>query len=474
MSAKLAQILLGTAVLALLVYCALRGVPGGQREWWPAKPSPTPIPTPTPVFVRQKKFATSKLFNDMEVHTKLESEPGGTATQERETPESYGLELSVKVKVPRPNQDLEALTKLNKALPQVLPGLAGMLKEAKVSEKYEALYGRKLAQLQRNLSRLELDLLLSRHNFFDCETILELRDPTTHRTAVLVQADMDVDTDGSDPDRLPAVDPSDPTFQPMTSYRWPKQTPLSNPFLPSRLARFHVLEAEAAHAKKMGEPRLQALREAVNAARYEVDQLKTQSFLLAATDPYVVLPGLLTEGMSPAFQPRVGDYCAVIHGETIYPAIVGDVGPRELVGEASLRLGKEINSETTALHRAESNLKVTYVFFPDSADIPFGPPDLPKWRARVEALLHEIGGYGGTLHTWTNLSKPAPTPTPPPTPTPTPTPGELSIPGISPSLGGTSAILSGTTTNLLIPKLQGLPASPTPSPTPMQPIHWTN
>ena len=232
---KFVQTAAGAVVLVLLIYLAL--VHGCDHRWNlhpkegltpsatpeltpklpPSKPTPIPTPTPkpTPIYIPQKHLEISRLFNGMEVRTKLESEPGETATVERETPESYTLELNVKVKVPVPNSDLASLSKINPALTKVLPGLSEMIGQARVSDKYEALYGRKLAQLQRNLPRL--DALLTRHNFFDCETILELRHPQTKRTAVLMQADMDVDTDGSDPDRLPTVDPSDPTFQPMTS-----------------------------------------------------------------------------------------------------------------------------------------------------------------------------------------------------------------------------------------------------------------
>jgi hypothetical protein len=272
-----------------------------------------------------------------------------------------------------------------------------------------------------------------------------------------------VDTDGSDPDRLPAVDPTDPTFQPFTNYRWPKQTELVNPFLAGRQAHLRALEEEKARARGMGEPRMQALRDAIGAAQYEVNQLKTYSFLLAATDPYVVLPGLLTEGLPPGFQPKVGDYCAVIYGNTIYPAIIGDVGPRDLVGEASLRLGKEINADASALRRPVNTLKVTYLFFPNSADPTPGPPDLPKWQAKMESLLQEIGGYTGTLHTWTNLSKPAPTPTPTPSPTPTPAPSASPSPQARPRASpAPSPCVAPTATPVCSPAAP----SPTPSPSP--------
>ena len=408
-------------LVAVIAVGVCLGPLSGCKRSWLGEPAPTatpsPTPQPTPISIPKKRLEVSNLFNGMQVRSKVESEPGETATQEAATEGSYALELNVKVKVPKANRDLASLSKLNEALPAVLPGLKELLPQARVSDRFEALYARKVAQLQRNLVRL--DAMLTRHNFFDCETILELRHPQTQRAALLLQADMDVDTDGSDPDRLPAVDAGDPTFQPMTSYRWPKRTVLNNPFLPGRQARMKALENEMAQSKHLGEPRLQALRDAVGAAHYEVNLLKTCSFLLAATDPYVVLPGLLSEGMDPAFQPRVGDYCAVIYGNAIYPAIIGDIGPRDVVGEASLRIGKAINPQTTAITRSVSPLKVTYLFFPNTAEKPFGPPDLPHIRARVEALLNEMGGFGGTLYTWEELSKPAPTPTPVPTPTAT-------------------------------------------------------
>ena len=72
-----------------------------------------------------------------------------------------------------------------------------------VSPLYADLYATKVKVLRDNLGRL--DQLLSRHNFYDCQTVLQLRHPQTHRKALLLQADMDVDADGSDSDRLPAA-----------------------------------------------------------------------------------------------------------------------------------------------------------------------------------------------------------------------------------------------------------------------------
>lgn len=431
MSAKTARIIAVTAVVVLVT--VLSGCKQGRWPWTSA-PTPTPPPTPatptpspTPIYIPQKKMEVSKLFNGMQVRSKLESEPGSTATEEGNTPSSYTLDLTVRVKVPVANRDLTSLCTLNEALPTLLPGLPILLPSARISPSYELLYQHKLAHLQRDLARL--DLLITRHNFFDCETILEIQNPETERTAVLLQADMDVDTDGSDSDRLPAVDGTSSTFQPMTSYRWPKRTPIPNPFLPGRQARLRALETELAHAKGLGPERLQALRDTVGAARYEVNQLKANSFLMATTDPYIVLPSLMLDGTDPGFTAHVGDYCAVIVGNVLYPAVVGDIGPNDKVGEASYRIAKEINPRASADIRAVNPLKATYLIFPNSAEQPFGPPDLDHWYVRVDALLKEFGGYGGTLFKWQTISSPAPLPTPTPSPSPSASPGS---PGASP------------------------------------------
>jgi len=79
------------------------------------------------------------------------------------------------------------------------------------------------------------------------------------------------------------------------------------------------------------------------------------------------------------------------------------------VGEASLRIAREINSRATPYARPVSDLKVTYLVFPGSHEGERRPPDYAAWRDRCEALLGEIGGLGAgvTLHRWEDtLPKP--------------------------------------------------------------------
>ncbi len=394
----------------------------------PATPRPTPEPTPPPItpppvpYVPNKRLEIGKIFNGMQYRVKLETEHGTTATRERNEPESYTAELTVKVKVPKPYRELDELKRINDALPEVLPALPALLETARVSPLFDELYRLKVTNLQNNLMRL--DNLLSRHNFYDCETLLELQDPTTKRRALLVQSDMDSDTDGSDSDRVPEVEGASSTFQPFTSYRWAKKSERANQFIAPREAKIKQWEQELA-TPGLAAARKEDLREAIARTRDEIGQLKQFSFLVANADPYIVLPGVIYyKSKAGPFKPRVGDYCVVIYGKTLYPAIIGDVGPMNVVGEASLRLGKEINPKTSGEQRATNDLKVTYLIFPGTAE-KFDVPDLAKWRTRCEKYLGELGGFGGELFTWRDVTKPK---TPPATPAPVPQPPATPMP----------------------------------------------
>ncbi|MGI8481295.1 MAG: glycoside hydrolase family 75 protein [Chthoniobacterales bacterium] len=119
--------------------------------------------------------------------------------------------------------------------------------------------------------------------------------------------------------------------------------------------------------------------------------------------------------------PTAADYAVVVAGANIYPAIVGDVGPNDKVGEASLRIAKEVNALSNPNNPPISELKATYIVFNGTADPSFGPPDLEKLQTLCEKFVKEIGGASVPLHYWENIVPPLPTPTPTPTPIPTPT-----------------------------------------------------
>ncbi|RYD37288.1 MAG: hypothetical protein EOP87_03860, partial [Verrucomicrobiaceae bacterium] len=133
---------------------------------------------------------------------------------------------------------------------------------------------------------------------------------------------------------------------------------------------------------------------------------------------------------SDVFAPKVGDYAVVVHGKKVYPAIVGDGGPTFKVGEASLRMARELNPKSSPYSRPVSDLKVTYLAFPGSREKEKGPPDYEKWRQRCHELLGEMGGLGEgyQLHQWTDLLPKPVLPAPAPDQAPVPDPSQPLIP----------------------------------------------
>lgn len=354
----------------------------------------------------------------MQYRVTLETDHGTTATKDRNDPASYAAEVAIKVKIPKPQKELAEIAELNPKLPDLFPALTQMVEKAEVSPFFDNLYRLKVANLQSNLNRL--DILLSRHNFYDCETILELQHPETKRRALFVQADMDVDEDGSDSDRVPTVDGSSLTFQPFTSYRWAKKTDKPNPFIAPRTQAIEKAKQELAKGGVSAD-RKKVLNETIKDAEMEIADMKKHSYLVGAVDPFIVMPRSVVAQKS-NFSVGTGDYCAVIHGETIFPAIVGDVGPTYKMGEASMRICKEISTRSSSINRPVSDLKVTYIVFPGTADKPFGVPDLTKWHEQCAKLIGEIGGTTGEIFKWVDLTAPPPPPPPPPQPAATPSP----------------------------------------------------
>ena len=434
-------ILLAALLFALIVY---RWISQERLQYFAPREemaTPTPEPSPTRPPTIGGKLETGRLFNGITLHATVEPTPGADATTERVDPESYVLELKLKPRVPAPNRTVEELAKVNPKLPELLPALSTMFPTEPVSPLFAQLYETKIQMLRTNLSRL--DVLLTRHNFFDCQTILQLQHPQTHRKALLLQADMDVDADGSDGDRMTVGTGAPTNFKPFTSYRWAKKTSQPNPYLAGTEERLKKAEAEFA-APATTPDRKRDLRNAITQLRAEVSTLKKYSFLIGTTDPYIVIPGAFAHEKEGA---KTGDYAVVIFGDSIYPAIVGDIGPNDKVGEASFRIAKEINPQSTPYNRPVSELKATYLIFPGTADTPFGPPDLDKLQARCQKLIDEIGGATVPLHHWENIiPQPSPTPTPSPSPSATSSASPAGSTSPTPSVSATFAfpILSPT------------------------------
>jgi hypothetical protein len=468
------------AFTALFVSCTLlAGCPGPKFNPPPSvTPSPTPtrtvtpspVPTPTPpptplpeAIIPYSHKEVARLFSGVEVHSQVESGLGDIASVERRALDSYVLDLQVHVRVPKAAQTIAELSEPDPSLPTILPGLAAMLPTSKVSDFYYGLYQLKVESLGRELGRLET--LLSKHNFFDCNTILELTNPQSARKVLLIQSDMDVNADGSDSDRTSEVDGSSANFQPYTSYRWPKRTDQPSQFLGDCQLKLKQVESELV-LKTTSADKKNALHEQIETLQREIGDLKHYSFLISKADPFVVLPGFILRQANHAFLPKLGDYVVVIYGDKLYPALLGDVGPSYKIGEGSLRLATQLDPRANAYNRPASNLNVTYLVFPSTADPTPGPPDLKKMRDRCETLLSEIGGTSGQLWEWADILA-TPTPTPSPTPTASPTPSATGSPAATASASATgSPTPSATPSPSPTVTPSPTPPSPTPSPSP--------
>jgi len=447
--------------LALFVAITLRWISLERWRWTitHAEEIETASPTPTAAAsaaatrppTLSGKFDVSRLFNGITLRSEVETTSGAAASEERVDPMSYAIDLKLRARVPTPNGTVDELGKVSPDLGKLLPGLATMAKPEAVSPLFAQLYETKVRELRENLTRL--DLLLSRHNFYDCQTVLALKHAESKRRALLFQADMDVDADGSDGDRVPAGNGVSPTFKPFTSFRWGKKSSRSNPYLPGIEDRLRRVELEQRTATP---ERKRDLKNAATELHDEIAAMKKYSYLIGTYDPFIVVPASFTKGNDAA---RVGDYAVVIVGNAIYPAIVGDVGPNDRVGEASLRIAKEVSALSNPNNRPISELKATYIVFKGTADSSWGPPDLEKLQARCEALVKEIGGASMPLHHWVNMVPPLPTPTP--TPTPSPTPSISPSPSVSPT---PTPFFSETPSSTSPPLIHPTFAFPTPSP----------
>jgi hypothetical protein len=350
-----------------------------------------------------------KLRSGIPFTTEIDVTEGGIASIERADDESYAAFYQLSLRRPSPAKTMEELEKTNPDLGKILPGLPDIVAEAEVSKWFHQLYDNKITRIRRDAHTL--NEVLTKHNLYDCETILHMRAPDGS-PLFLMQAEMDVVSDGSDGDRLPGMPDAivnSTHYQPFTSYGWKKRTKTPNPMVAGWERRLENGRRELADPATTAE-RKAWLRDRIEYLKRGIADLKARSFLIAEYDPFIVIPvNLLTSRET--FAPNVGDYAVVIHDGKIYPSIVGDGGPTFKVGEASLRMAKEINERASPYSRPVSDLKVTYLVFPGSREERRGPPDYELWKQRCAELLDGIGGLGEGygLHTWKCLlPKPEP------------------------------------------------------------------
>lgn len=342
----------------------------------------------------------NELARGLSFKSQLNFKEGTLASKDRLNKRNFEVTLSLDIVKPKALAKASDFNNVNPHLAKIFPNLEGLIKAGKVSGFYHQLMNRKEQELRKQLTTL--NRLLTRHNYYDCETILEITASRTGRKALWIQADMDVVSDGTDGDRLAKMSAEiteSANYQPFTSYRWPKTTTTPNPLLSPWQKRLKAAKASPATAQN---------KAAIRHLELGIQDMKSNSFLIAEYDPFIVIPLGILNNSGSAFSPSPGDYVVVIYENRLYPAIVGDAGPRYKIGEASLRLGKEINRNANPYRRPVSDLTVSYIVFPKSATSPRQAPDYTLWKEECTKLLNELGGISPRyrLHDWDDLLAP--------------------------------------------------------------------
>jgi len=354
----------------------------------------------------KKDEKVTTLRNGVTVRSYIDIKHGEIASNARGKKEAYELETRLKINQPAANQTIDELSSLNPELPSMLPGLNDLLENGKVSPLFDKIYQLKLERVVKHMSSPgEME---TRHNFFDCETILALTHPRTREKVLLMQGEMDVVADGTDGDRWPYLNnaiASSRYFQHATSYRWKKKTKTPNPLVNRAQADLKKVLARYA-VKGLSKSENASLRSRRDELRRQIREMESTSFLIAEIDPFIVLPLSFLKQSKLSHPPGIGDFAVVIYKDKLYPAICGDAGPSWKLGEGSLFLAQTLNTKASPNYRPVSDLKVTYLVFPGTNPKTSEPPNLIAWRNRCKGLLDRIGGLGEgyQLHNWRDLS----------------------------------------------------------------------
>jgi len=359
-------------------------------------------PEPEAVMGIDSEADLAKTSKGFSFRSRVNVENGDLAAIERKEKSAYRAEYVLNVKVPRAAATMEELTAGTPRLEKFLPGLPAMVEKAVVSDFFEEIYENKTKRLKSKSSKL--GELLTSHNFFDCQTILNLTAPNG-RKVFLLQGDMDVVSDGSDGDRLPTMPDeivNSPYYQPTTSYGWQKVGDVPNPLIKGYERRLAVARQELRDSSVSADRKQWVRGRIRNLLEPGIEEMKRRSFLIADYDPFIVIPMNIILNRKDPFGPKVGDYAVVIYNNVLYPSIVGDAGPTFKVGEASLRMARQIEKKSSPYWRPVSDLSVTYLCFPGTAEKPHRPPNYEFWKSRCLELLEEMGGLaeGAELFTW--------------------------------------------------------------------------
>ncbi|MFJ2260756.1 glycoside hydrolase family 75 protein [Streptomyces sp. NPDC087844] len=107
--------------------------------------------------------------------------------------------------------------------------------------------------------------------------------------------------------------------------------------------------------------------------------------------PYVVVPGPSHRWNHQEHDVRRGTVAAVIHGDRVRYAVVGDIGPDDIIGEGSYALARNLGMRPDPKGGGAAS-GVTYILFKGSGASPIESPGAAE--AQGERLARELVGRG--------------------------------------------------------------------------------
>lgn len=358
------------------------------------------------------RYEVVKLANGAAVEAHVEASTStNTALETIPIPNDYALQLTLHIAIPKAATSLSDLVAATPEIAQALPNLEEMIPSSSQGEKeaspfFKKLFENKTKTLQHQLSFL--GQLFPRESLYDCQTILSLKNKNSGARALLVQAIMNVNADGSDGDRNIPLEKLSNCYQPQTNYRWPKKTLLPNPNLSEVEEQLTKLKLSATTNNALTLEQKSKLDEQIKTKDQTINELQHWSFLIGSADPFIVLPKFMLDPKNQE-SASIGDYAVVLYQNKLYPAIVGDIGPSSKIGEASLRLCRAIDPASGADHRPVSAPHVAYFIFPKSAELPMAAPNYAHWSDRCHELWKALGGSSMLVwQEWSALEQPWP------------------------------------------------------------------
>jgi hypothetical protein len=320
-----------------------------------------------------------------------------SAEELRDRPKAYMARFSARLRLPAPAETWEAIIAAQPELGEHRSWLEQLFgsETLQTSPLYPAHYQARARDLQRR-SAVFHDLP-DATRFYDLHALLKTPSaPAAARPALLLQGEFT--RRGSTraiEDFESGQDPTEVTYNPVTSYRWPRSEKAdaeTTRLQQSSRAVLNDLETEYA---VVGLPRKRnrALEAGIAQRKAELELLPQWSYLDSGEVPFVVLPPVYRQFAGQTLSPELGDLALLLIGDQALPAIFGDETADPGQAQLSPALW-EAAAPATGANAGPETVRAALLLFPGTADPETlqQAPDSQSIRERVAQIYRDLSG----------------------------------------------------------------------------------